>query len=108
MGNFGRVRIPAGPRPTPRPMPLGPTRPAPARRRPDCALGNLRGGGRVCYGDRVGVIHNEHCPQARRAARERAVWAWVQTVLLILLFGLMAAAACLNVWAQTCGMGAVC
>lgn len=83
-------------------------RSGPTRRGPDCALGNLRGGGRVCYGDVPGVRHHADCPQARREARERAVWAWVQTVLLILMFGMMAAAACLTVWAQTCGMGARC
>lgn len=87
---------------------MPPTHPAPPISAPRCALGQLRGGGRVCYGDGPGVVHGPHCPQARREARERAIWAWVMTIMTMLAFTAMAAAAMASIWSQTCGMGARC
>lgn len=87
---------------------MPPTRPAPPPRAPRCALDQLRGGGRVCYGDVPGVIHNEYCPQARREARERQVWGWLMAGGTIVALGMMALAAMVGIWAKTCGMGVQC
>lgn len=105
----GIMYLPTAARPTPDLLRrAGPTRPAPPPRAPRCALDQLRGGGRVCYGDVPGVIHNEHCPQARREARERQVWGWVMAGLTILAFVTWGLAAIVSIAARTCGIGAVC
>jgi len=77
--------------------------------RASCALAAHRGSAApVCFGDRAGVHHHARCPAARRLARQRVRWAWLQTAVLWCAIGSVGAAALLSVWVRTCGLGAPC